>query len=62
VYGLPAVTSLHSTITENLQKHTDWKEGLIRKNMATENSLYNASSTIHSRYYRKEITQQLETA
>jgi sulfatase maturation enzyme AslB (radical SAM superfamily) len=51
----------YCTITEKLQKYTDFKEELIRY-MATEHGLYNTINTIHNGYYSKQIAQKLKTA
>jgi MoaA/NifB/PqqE/SkfB family radical SAM enzyme len=37
-------------------------ERRAKKNVATENCLYNTISTIRGRYYHKQITQKFKTA
>jgi hypothetical protein len=47
-------------ITDKLQKYTDLKEELTR-NMATENGLYNITSTKQNGYYSKQIARKFKT-
>jgi hypothetical protein len=56
--AIPNSHHLYITLTKKLQKHTDLKD----KAMATENGLYNTTSTIHNGYYSKQITRKFKTA
>ena len=59
--AIPNSHNLHITITEKLQQYTDLKEWAC-KNMATDNSLNNTTSTICNRYYSEQITQKYKAA
>ena len=50
----------HSTVNEKFQMYTDLKEELIRM-LATENDLYNTTSTTRNWYYPKQIAQKFKT-